>query len=173
MSIKQKFGRIFKKLKNIFTQLQPRYQLSLDSNTYDLNSKQFKYIFKAYGEHSFVTITFNEIKNNDQLLYNIHPKDLITISINENIYNQKKSMLRISEILRDNKFLITDNDSYQIFDGDEICDNALLIERINNIDLYKIAYNTGFCRGRSLTKMVKSQCAEPVNNLVNLNVVKK
>jgi hypothetical protein len=168
---------ILKKFKKLFTtNLHPRYQLALDSNKYDIKSKSFNYLFKSYGDHTFITFTYQDIKNNKQILFSINPQDLITISINEHINTQKTTMLRISEILRDNKYLISDDDSHQIFDGEEICDNVLLLERINNLDLYKIAYSTGFKLGRSLTKSLTSQHKEMhnnPNNIVKLNIVEK
>ena len=85
-------------------------------------------------------------------------------------------MLRVSEILRDNKYLISDENSQQIFDGEEICDNVLLLERINNLDIYKIAYSTGFKLGRSLTKSLsqhKEIHIKQNKNIVKLNIVEK
>ncbi len=176
MILKQKFGVynfIVNLFRKFFRNLQPRYQLSLDDKNYDINSKIFKYRFKSYWDHNFIVLSFSEIKNNKQILYNINPHDLMTISVDEYINQQKFNMLRISEILRDNKYLISDGSSQQIFDGDEICENILLIDRMCNVDLYKIAYSTGFVRGRSISKLFgvyRKEKYEGNNNIVKLNI---
>jgi hypothetical protein len=173
MNQRQKSG-MFKKacsyLHSLFSNLKPRYQLSLDNSSYDINLKKMIYCFKAFGDHSFVKLSYDQIKHNNDILYSINPHDLINISITEHLQNQKKTMLRISEILRENQYLLTEGDSSQIFSGEEICDNVILMERINNIDLYKIAYSTGFNRGRMLSKSVSKYTNE--KKIINLSLVK-
>jgi hypothetical protein len=50
--------------------------------------------------------------------------------------------------LRNNTYKISDGKSESIFSGEEFCENTVLIEKTNKIDLYKIAYATGFKKGR-------------------------
>lgn len=68
-------------------------------------------------------------------------------------------MLCIAEILRDNRYKLSDSSADEILSGDEICDNILLMEKIKNIDLYKIAYNTGFNHGRQLAREISKKAS--------------
>lgn len=134
-------------INKLFKQLKPRYQLSLDSPDYNLSKKATVYRFKIFGEHTFPKFTYEEIKKNKHIMYDINPVDLMDIAVDNYKLLQQRSMLRISEILRDNNYKLSNEEYKEIFSGDEICDNVLLIEKIKNIDLYKIAYNTGFNHG--------------------------
>ncbi len=163
MKQKQKcsiFNKFRKLIRSLLSNLQPRYQLALDHDVYDINLKRNIYCFKSFGDHSFLKLTFDQIKYNNDLLYTINPRDLMKICLEEVLLEQRLTKLRVSEMLRDNKFVLTDKSSHQIFSGEEICDNALLMERINNIDLYKIAFNTGFNQGRSLSKIANKKKRE-------------
>jgi hypothetical protein len=140
-----------------FKKIRPRYLLSLDSHFYSLSKKSIVYRFKVFGEHTFAKFTFNDIKNEKSLLYDIHPIDLMRITIDDYVTSQKKSMFSISEILRDNKYRLSDSNATEILSGDEICDNILLIEKIKNLDLYRIAYNTGFNHGKQLAREISKK----------------
>lgn len=163
MKQKQKF-LIFKKIYNFFKfflkQIHPRYQLALDHSEYEMTLKRNVYCFKSFGDHSFLKLTFEQIKSDSDLLYAINPHDLMRIFSDETLLEQKSNQFRVSEILRDNKFILTSGENRQTFSGEEICDNVLLIEKINNIDLYKIAYNTGFNQGRQVSKIVHKKQKE-------------
>lgn len=150
--------------------IKPRYLLSLDSQFYGISQKATVYRFKIFGEHSFPKFTFNDIKNNKNILYDINPDDLIKIAIDDHVISQKKSLLNISEILRDNKYKLSCSDCEEVLSGDEICDNILLIQKIKNIDLYKIAYNTGFNHGRQLAREINKN--ESISNKRCENIIK-
>lgn len=164
---------LIKKISQFFEKSRPRYLLSLDSQFYSLSQKSFVYRFKVFGEHTFAKFTFGDIKNDKSILYDVHPSDLIKIAIGEYVRSQKGSLLSIIEILRDNKYKLSANDSEEILSGDEICDNILLIEKIKNIDLYKIAYNTGFNHGRQLGREIskKTNLENDCNNVIGLQVI--
>lgn len=173
MKQRQKFSifkRIFNFFHSFFNHIHPRYQLALDHSEYDINSKRNIHCFKSFGDHSFVKLTFDQIKHGNDLLFAINPHDLIKICLEEILLEQKSNQFRISEILRDNNFILSDKKNSQIFSGEEICDNVLLIEKINNIDLYKIAYNTGFNQGRKVSKIVNKKQKEKysLNNVIKL-----
>jgi len=173
MRQKQGYSRL-KKLFNFFrsiaNQLNPRYQLSLDHFEHDITQKKNVYFFKSYGDHSFLKLTFQQIKTNDSLMYVINPHDLTKICFDEFLLEQKYNEFRVSEILRNNQFVLADQRNYQIFSGEEICENVLLMEKINKIDLYKIAFNTGFSHGRKIGKMAEEKRKEKNNadNVVTL-----
>ena len=101
-------------------------------------------------------------------MYDIHPADLMKITIEDYVISQKKNTLNIAEILRDNKYKLLNSYAEEILSGDEICDNILLIEKIKNIDLYKIAYNTGFNHGRQLAREINGR----IRQLVVLKVMR-
>src|SRR5579863_583099 len=112
-----------------FKKIRPRYLLSLDSQFYSLSKKKIIYRFKVFGDHTFPKFTFDDIKNDKSLLYDIHPIDLMKITMDDYIGSQKNSMLSISEILRDNRYKLSDGNTEEILSGDGICDNILLIEK--------------------------------------------
>ncbi len=77
-----KYGRVMKlidKVLSFFKTIRPRYLLSLDSHFFNLSKKSIVYRFKVFGEHTFPKFTFNDIKNDKSLLYDIHPVDLMKI----------------------------------------------------------------------------------------------
>ena len=156
-----------------FKKIRPRYLLSLDSHFYNLSKKSIVYRFKVFGEHIFPKFTFDDIKSDKRLLYDIHPIDLMKITIDDYIASQKKMMFSISEILRDNRYKLSDYYTEEILSGDEVCDNILLIEKIRNIDLYKIAYNTGFNHGRLLAREISRKAINPCKNIVTFQVIEK
>lgn len=165
-------GRIL----HFFKKIRPRYLLSLDSYFYSLSEKKIVYRFKVFGEHTFPKFTFENIKNDKSLLYDIHPVDLMKITIDDYVVTQKKSMLNISEMLRDNRYKLSDGTAIEeILSGDEICDNILLIEKIRNIDLYKIAYNTGFNHGRQLAREISEKAGagekNGCDNVIRLKII--
>jgi hypothetical protein len=165
-----KFGRILHFLKNI----KPRYLLSLDSQFYNISQRKIVYRFKVFGEHTFPKFTFDDIKNDNNILHDIHPTDLMKITVDNYVVSQKNSLLSISEILRENKYKLTTNESEAILSGDEICENILLIEKIKNIDLYKIAYNTGFNHGRQLAREISKKTSIKDNysdNVLTLQII--
>lgn len=72
-------------------------------------------------------------------------------------------------------YKLSDNENDKVLSGDEICDNSLLIERIRNIDLYKIVYNTAFIHGKHLSReiILKSRVSEKDENVVSLRMLDK
>lgn len=176
MNLKQKFGIIKKFIRRIFSylnSLHPKYNLSLDHDFYDFESKEIIYFFKVFGDHSFVQFTFDDIKNDMNILQNIAPFDLIKIVEQETIHRQKRNLIKIKEHLRNNQYKIIDNLITTVLSGDEICENVILMNRMEHMDLYKIAYNTGFIRGRSFAKTLSKEIQErkSADNPVKLELV--
>ncbi len=157
MLLKQKFGKIFKKINMFFSIIIPRYQLSFDDDYYDINEKNRKYRFKSFGDHSFPEFTFKEIKYNSSVLFSVNPHDLIKIAEKNYIQEHLKTQFKIDEFLRNNLYKLSNEHGSNTFSGDEICDNPLLVDQIVKIDLFKIAYNTGFERGRKLSKLLNHE----------------
>lgn len=156
--------KLINRVLRFFKKIRPRYLLSLDSHFYSLSKKNVVYRFKVFGEHTFLKFTFDDIKNDTSLLHDIHPVDLMKITIDDYVITQKKAMLNVTEILRDNRYKLSDSSVDEILSGDEICDNILLIEKIKNIDLYKISYNTGFNHGRQLAREISKKIGSADKN---------
>ena len=89
--------------------IKPRYLLSLDSKFYSLSQKEIVYRFKVFGEHSFPKFTFNDIKKHKDILYDIHPIDLIKITTENYALSQRKETFRITEFLRNNKYKLSNS----------------------------------------------------------------
>lgn len=156
--------------------IKPRYLLSLDSQFYNLSQKEIVYRFKVYGEHTFPKFTFDDIKKDKDILYDVHPIDLMKMTIDDHVLSQKKAMFTIAEFLRNNKYKLSNSYTEEILSGDEVCDNILLIEKIKHIDLYKIAYNTGFNHGRQITRQVSRKATDLVErhkNIMTLRVIER
>lgn len=153
----------------------PRYQLSLDSYSYNINLGVILYRFKVYGDPTFVKFTYSDIQSNTNILYDINPLDLIKIIKEEYILSEKKLSLNIIEIRRDNKYKISGEFETKVLSGDEICENILIMKRINHLDLYKIAYSTGFKHGRQLGKEIFKGCDQSpptINAVFSLKIIK-
>lgn len=168
--------KLIKKILFFFKKIKPRYFLSLDSQFYSLSQKAVIYRFKVFGEHAFPKFTFDDIKNDKDILYDINPADLIKITVENHLISEKKNTLNIAEILRDNKYKLSNSYTEEILSGDEICDNILLIEKIKNVDLYKIAYNTGFNHGRQLAREINkkySDVTEKCENVMPLRIIER
>lgn len=165
-----KIKSLFKRLRIFFSSFNPRYQLSYDDDYFDINGKDIKYRFKSFGDHYFPEFTFKEIKYNSSILFTINPHDLIKISIKNYVQEYTKTHLKIVEILRNNLYKLSNEQGSNMFSGDEICDNPILAEQIVKNDLFKIAYNTGFERGRNLSKLLNKENKNntSANNIVEL-----
>lgn len=175
---KLSFGKIefiFKRIVGLIQRLNPRYQLSLDHDYFDIKEKDRKYRFKSFGDHSFPEFTFKQIKFNESILFTVNPHDLIKIAEKNSVQENLKSLLKIEELLRNNKYKLSNTYGSNIFSGDEICDNPLLADQIEKMDLFKIAYNTGFERGRKLSKFLTHEAKKEnsANNIVELKVLSK
>lgn len=173
---KHDFGKIKVYLKRFFNELRkfnPRYQLSLDHDYFDVKNNARKYKFKSFGDHGFPAFTFRELKYNEKLLFNINPYDLIKISEKNYSEENLKLLFRVDELLRNNQYKLRNANGTHIFSGEDICNNPLLAEQIEKKALFKIAYNTGFERGRKLAKVIDATLKEHVStsNVVKLNQV--
>jgi hypothetical protein len=160
-------------LKNLFGIFKPRYHLALDSNIYDKKTKKFYYRFKIYGSHGFLKFNFHEINKNKNIVFDINPYDLMKIALNELKFSEKSELFEIAEVIRDNKYKISNLESEQVIFGEDLCGNSPLIEKIKNMDIYKIAYNTGFNNGRKFSKSILNQSKkDSETNKPNLKIVR-
>ena len=173
---KQSYGKIklfFKKINSFFSNIIPKYQLSFDNDYFSVKEKEQKYRFKSFGDHAFPEFTFKEIKYTPNILYSINPYDLIKITEKNYLQEYLENQLKIDEYLRGNLYKLSNKEGTNVFSGDEICDNPLLMEQLFKNDLFKIAYNTGFERGRKLFKLINQEdnIATKEKNIIELKCV--
>jgi hypothetical protein len=161
-------GTIIGFFKKIFKASNPRYHLSLDGNYYDIKLKKIIYRFKVFGDHSFIKFSFDDIKKSQQLLYDIHPNDLINIVWMDSDQRERRTRIKIKEMLRNNHYKLHSELYEETISGDDVCENPILMQQIRSIDLYKISYNTGFIHGRSFSKKIveTANSKEEVSNVI-------
>lgn len=153
-------SKLFLLKKNLF----PRYRLTLDpldTCSFDIKAKKTIYRFKVFNEFNPIHLSYDDIKSNNNYLYEINPHDLIKISAMEREKSLNSHQLFLTEILRNNTFKIKDGEAEEIFTGNEICSNPLLIDRMKGIDIYKIAFATGFSNGREFSKDLDLNTEKP------------
>ncbi|KAF3998409.1 hypothetical protein [Glaciimonas immobilis] len=70
-----------------------------------------------------------------------------------NEYDIKKEVnaYKIKEILRNNFYKISNNATEEIYSGDYICKNIDIFNHLSVSDICKIAYITGFNKGRRIS----------------------
>jgi len=165
---------MLKKLKKWFSEKYPRYFYRLDDTIFDRKKKCFLYVFKLYGNHSFVKLYFKDIQISKKLRWLINPDDLIQIYLNEQQNNFNNSQYRIKEYKRNNFYVIANAEQKETLSGEDICSSPSLIEQINSFDIYKISFQTGFIQGRQLSKTILEDSVElyKSNTLKKDNIVK-
>lgn len=166
---------MFSKFKSWLRQIKPRYFLSLDEKLYDENRKSNGYRFKIFGEHSFPVFTYMDIFKNNNIMYSINPYQLIEIALDEHQNDKKKHQYKISEYLRGNRYKISNFYNEKILSGEEICESPSLLEKIDQKDIYKIAYHTGFVEGRRFSKQLSSEVESKseIKTPVKLKIIPK
>jgi hypothetical protein len=145
---------VLTKIYSLLKKIKPRYLLSIDDKLYNDQTKLNDYRFKSFGEHNFPVFNYNDIVKNKHILYSINPSELIDIAIDNHMNKEKKSMFSISEYLRGNKYKLYNDYFNKILSGEEICASPALLEKISQLNVYKIAYNTGFIDGRNFSKQL-------------------
>lgn len=145
---------IFDKL---FKNCRPRYHLALDKKIYDNDLKRYIYRFKIYGIHSFAKYTFSEIEKDEAIAYEINPFDLIEITINEYKHIKRSKLFRVVEQLRDNQYKISNVETEEIINGEDLLYDPFLIKKISRRDIRNICHKTGLLQGRKLSKNISSQ----------------
>lgn len=143
---------IFKWLVSVFN---PKYQLTLSEIIKSEKPNKTIYIFKQYGSHEFVKLTFDDIEKNDNLLHSINPKNLMNINLSEFLIKKKHEKQQVIEEIKNNKYKIKNDSEEIIYSGEYIYKNIDMFNKINKLHLYKIIYNTGFEKGRNISKLIQ------------------
>lgn len=158
----------FKKVVSFFN---PRYSLALDSHECNKKNCRFYYRFKIYGFHGFLKLTFHEIKESKNIIFSINPYDLLWIIDNETKQSESLRKFKITETLRNDTYKLSSIEDEFFISGNDLFNNLSLIEKMNSLDVYKIAYNTGFLHGRRFTKKIFQSKQKIKNYLPDIKIV--
>ncbi|WP_337049942.1 hypothetical protein [Serratia fonticola] len=141
--------RFIKWLKKVFN---PPYQLIFIEKDKAHGERHDVYIFKQYGTPDFLSLTYNDIVKNANLLRAIHPLTLMEISEIECVKKINENSCSITKVLKNNEFEINNKCGVKVYSGEYICNNMDIFHDMNAFDLCLIAYETGFINGRRLSK---------------------
>ena len=150
------FRSLAKWLVSVFN---PPYQLTLSDRFVDERSGQVVYIFKQYGLHEYVRVTYADIAGNDDLLKAINPVNLMDIHLEEHERKVLSREVKIKEILRGGKYRLSNGEFSQEYSGEYIVNNVDMFTDMSASDLCRIALTTGFSRGRSVSKEINETLA--------------
>lgn len=134
----------------------PPYQLALSDKNLDKEAGYTIYIFKQYGGHEYIKLTYSDILNNSNILSAVNPIHLMDIHLHEYLLKQETEKYHITETLRENKYKIANLKTEEIYSGEYICRNADMFSSISHVDLCKIAYQSGFVKGRKMSKVISN-----------------
>ncbi|WP_139111589.1 hypothetical protein [Ralstonia solanacearum] len=137
----------------------PPYQLTLSDRFIDEKNGQVIYIFKQYGLHEYVRVTYADIAGNDDLLKAINPVNLMDIHLDEHERRVLSREIKVKEILRGGKYRLSNGEFSQEYSGEYIVNNVDMFAHMSPSDLCRIALTTGFSRGRSVSKEINETLA--------------
>ena len=163
MNIKSTIWRqkVFLSLKKwLISVFNPPYQLALSDKTFDKEVGYTIYIFKQYGSHDYIKVSYADILSNHSILSAINPINLMDIHLHEYLLKQEMEKYHISESLRDNQYKIANMKTEEIYSGDHICRNVDMFCSISHTDLCKIAYQSGFIKGRKMSQVINNLLKE-------------
>ena len=165
---------MLKFLKNIFTLKTPRYLYKLDQAEFNERTHKYTYVFKMYGGHEFLKRDFAAIKSNRDLRMSINPDDLIFIYKKEQLRNIVNMQYRIVVTHANNWYTIQNIQDYKKLSGNDICSSPDLIKEMSPLDVFKIAYETGFRHGQAVkskaTNITKIAESDKTSNVTSLKV---
>lgn len=144
----------------IISVFNPPYQLVLCDRMLKKNSKEYLYLFKLYGSHDFVKLSHADILASNQLLSAIRPRDLIKIALLENHRKEEEKRCKVEEELRGNQYRIHLHGNSETFSGESICRNIDYFADLPPQEVCKIAYATGFQKGRAVSGHISRAAAE-------------
>ena len=133
----------------------PPYQLTLSDKIVDKLTNKSLYVFKQYGSHDFVKITYVDIVNNKSLIQAINPVNLMDIHLNEYLSKIESNEHQVVEYLRGDKYKISNGNFEEVYSGESICKNIDMFRGMSVGDVCKIAYASGFTKGRKVSSEIK------------------
>lgn len=133
----------------------PQYQLTLSEVIKSKIPNKTKYIFKEFGSHEFVNLTFEDIKKSENLLHIINPNNLLEISLIESQIHKDYEAYYITEESIGNNYKLKVMDQEVYFSGEYIHKNIDIFQNFRHKDLCEIIYTTGFNKGRRVSIALK------------------
>ncbi|HEY0209454.1 hypothetical protein [Acerihabitans sp.] len=145
----------------------PQYQLTLSELIKSTTPNKTKYIFKEFGSHEYIALTFNDIKKNENLLHIINPNNLLDISQIESQIQKDYEAYFIIEESNDNNYKLKAMEQEVCFSGEYIHKNIDIFQNFRSKDLCEIIYTTGFNKGRRVSIDLKD-----ISDSSNVKLVK-
>lgn len=124
------------------------------------------YVFKQYGTHECYAFKYQEILKNKNILFSINPVDMIDVHKHEFFAKYRSTECYVLEMLPHNTYKIIGGNNSFIYSGEYIFNNIDMFENMCRHDLAKISYETGFCKGRKLSKDIAEAIVETERKLV-------
>lgn len=134
----------------------PPYQLALSDKFFDKKMACMVYVFKQYGSHDYIKVTYFDMLNNPGILSAVNPIHLMDIHLHEHLLKQETEKYHVTETLRNNQYKIANTKTGEIYSGEHICRNVDMFSSISHADLCKIAYQSGFIKGRKTSVEIKN-----------------
>ncbi|MGA4422932.1 hypothetical protein ACI2UY_22590 [Ralstonia nicotianae] len=150
------FSSFAKWLASVFN---PPYQLTLSDKFISEKSGDVIYVFKQYGMHEYVQVTYGDILNSSDLLNAINPINLMDIHLEEYLRKAQSNEIRVREVLRSGRYKLSRGDLTQEYSGEYIVSNVDMFENMSASDMCQIALATGFTRGRTVSKEIQETIA--------------
>jgi len=147
----------------IISVFNPPYQLTLSEKIIRPSPNEVLYVFKQYGSHDYIKISYTDILNNHNIMRSINPTNLMDIHLNEYLIKLESDRYRIKEQLRNNIYALSNNHHEEIYSGEHICKNIDMFSNISTTDICKIAYASGFNKGRKISTEISEIIAKNHN----------
>lgn len=133
----------------------PPYQLTLSEIIKHREPNKTIYIFKLYASHEYVKLTFPDIIGNNALMRSINPHNLMEIRLNEHNIQSEYNTYQIIETQRGNHYTLANRQEARTYSGEYICKNIDMFSSLQSNDLCRIAYMSGFNKGRKVSAEAK------------------
>jgi hypothetical protein len=143
---------IFKWIRKLRKTFLPRYTLTICERFYSEQNNSHYYKLLTYGETRPITVSSQEILNNQNLKKYLSPDDLLNIFEDFKQQEKKQSQFKIIEIARNGIYTLKNSSQYIVLNGVEFCNKPWLMSETNSIDVFKIISETYFKQGRNFEK---------------------
>ena len=114
--------------------------------------------------HDFVKLSHADILASNQIMSAINPRDLIKIALLENNLQAQRKRCKVEAELRGNQYRIHIHGNSETCSGESICQNIDYFSDLSAQDICKIAYTTGFLKGRNFSRQFSAAAVEARRN---------
>lgn len=152
------FRYLAKWLASVFN---PPYQLTLSDTLVDETGGRVMYVFKQYGLHEYIRVTYADIISSSDLVNAINPINLMDIHLAEHERKVRANETRIREVMRGGRFKLSHGEVTEEYTAEYIVNNVDMFTHISAADLCSIAYLAGFRKGRNMSIEIRNIAAAP------------